>query len=125
MLCRHQQFEESHSLACCHGTALFPSGFPHQLPGRPGRQDPVGAARPCAAPRVLVMEWIDGMRCTDPEGIKASRHRCRQLHPRGGVVSGLRQLLEVRRQASAGSPHQSTPPVWLSTDAEPPRLAWH
>jgi len=43
--------------------------------------------------RVLVMEWIDGIRCTDPQAIKSSGLdvggfiRC-------GVVAGLRQLLE-------------------------------
>ena len=42
--------------------------------------------------RLLVMEWIDGIRCTDPERIRNSIHvpefvKC-------GVRSGLRQLLE-------------------------------
>ena len=44
--------------------------------------------------RVLVMEWIDGLRCTDPAGIRASGLDVSQFI-RCGVVSGLRQLLEV------------------------------
>ena len=48
----------------------------------------------CGA-RVLVMEWIDGLRCTDPAGIRASGLDVSQFI-RCGVVSGLRQLLEVR-----------------------------
>ena len=46
-------------------------------------------------PRVLVMEWIDGLRCTDPAGIRASGLDLSQFI-RCGVVSGLRQLLEAR-----------------------------
>ena len=47
----------------------------------------------CGA-RVLVMEWIDGVRCTNPAGIQASGLDVSQFI-RCGVVSGLRQLLEV------------------------------
>ena len=43
--------------------------------------------------RVLTMEWIDGMRCTDPAAIVASGIDV-DAFIRGGVVSGLRQLLE-------------------------------
>lgn len=42
---------------------------------------------------VLVMEWIDGVRCTDPAGIKAAGIDVDEFI-RVGVVSGLRQLLE-------------------------------
>ena len=45
-------------------------------------------------PRVLVMEWIDGIRCTNPAGIQLSGLDVSQFI-RCGVVSGLRQLLEV------------------------------
>ena len=45
------------------------------------------------ARRVLVMEWIDGMRCTDPASILASGIDVDEFI-RCGVVSGLRQLLE-------------------------------
>ena len=45
--------------------------------------------------RVLVMEWIDGIRCTDPAAIRASGLDMREFI-RSGVVTGLRQLLEVR-----------------------------
>ncbi|XRA98415.1 ABC1-like kinase 8 [Pycnococcus provasolii] len=41
---------------------------------------------------VIVMEWIDGIRCTDPEAI--SRELDRDTFIRTGVVSGMRQLLE-------------------------------
>ena len=44
-------------------------------------------------PKVLVMEWIDGVRCTDPNGIRASGLDVNEFI-RCGVVSGLRQLLE-------------------------------
>jgi len=44
-------------------------------------------------PQVLVMEWIDGIRCTDPDGIRASGLDVDEFI-RCGVVSGLRQLLE-------------------------------
>jgi predicted unusual protein kinase regulating ubiquinone biosynthesis (AarF/ABC1/UbiB family) len=44
-------------------------------------------------PQVLVMEWIDGVRCTDPNGIRASGLDVSEFI-RCGVVSGLRQLLE-------------------------------
>ncbi len=52
------------------------------------------------SPRVLVMEWINGMRCTDPAGIRASGIDVNEFI-RNGVVSALRQLLEVRRCAPA------------------------
>jgi len=45
------------------------------------------------ARRVLVMQWVDGMRCTDPAAILASGIDV-DAFIRGGVVSGLRQLLE-------------------------------
>ena len=44
--------------------------------------------------RVLVMEWIDGMRCTNIRGIQTSGIDVNEFI-RCGVVSGLRQLLEV------------------------------
>ena len=44
--------------------------------------------------RVLTMEWIDGLRCTDPAGIQSSGIDVDEFI-RCGVVSGLRQLLEV------------------------------
>ncbi len=47
----------------------------------------------CGA-RVLVMEWIDGMRCTNIRGIQTSGIDVNEFI-RCGVVSGLRQLLEV------------------------------
>jgi len=43
--------------------------------------------------RVLVMEWIDGLRCTDPAGIAAAGIDV-DAFIRSGVVAGLRQLLE-------------------------------
>ncbi|CAL5228284.1 g11389 [Coccomyxa viridis] len=46
----------------------------------------------CGA-RVLVMEWIDGMRCTNIRGIQTSGIDVNEFI-RCGVVSGLRQLLE-------------------------------
>lgn len=49
--------------------------------------------RDLSGPKVLVMEWIDGIRCTDVEGIKASGIDL-EAFIRTGVVSGLRQLLE-------------------------------
>jgi predicted unusual protein kinase regulating ubiquinone biosynthesis (AarF/ABC1/UbiB family) len=39
------------------------------------------------------MEWIDGIRCTDPDGIRSSGLDVEEFI-RCGVVSGLRQLLE-------------------------------
>jgi len=42
--------------------------------------------------QTLVMEWIDGVRCTDPQAIV--RELDVQQFIRVGVVSGLRQLLE-------------------------------
>lgn len=43
--------------------------------------------------KVLTMEWINGIRATDPEAIKASEVDVDEFI-RIGVVSGLRQLLE-------------------------------
>ena len=48
----------------------------------------------CGA-RILVMEWIDGLRCTDPQGIRNSGLDVEEFI-RCGVVSGMRQLLEVK-----------------------------
>lgn len=42
---------------------------------------------------VIVMEWINGMRCTDIAGIQNSGIDVEQFI-RCGVVSGMRQLLE-------------------------------
>ena len=56
--------------------------------------------RDLCGPRVLVMEWINGRRCTDPAGIRASGIDVNEFI-RGGVVSALRQLLEVRAIFSA------------------------
>ena len=42
---------------------------------------------------ILTMEWVDGVRCTDPEGIKAAGIDVDQFI-KVGVMSGLRQLLE-------------------------------
>ena len=42
---------------------------------------------------VLTMEWIDGVRCTDPAGIRAAGVDVDNFI-RVGVMSGLRQLLE-------------------------------
>ena len=53
--------------------------------------------------RMLTMEWIDGLRCTDPAGIRASGLDVDEFI-RCGVVSGLRQLLEVRYQLSESRP---------------------
>ncbi|QDZ21288.1 UbiB-like protein kinase [Chloropicon primus] len=48
--------------------------------------------RDLSGPELITMEWIDGTRCTDPEGI---RRRVKvDEFIRVGVVSGLRQLLE-------------------------------
>ena len=49
--------------------------------------------RDLSGPKVLVMEWIDGVRCTDVEMLKASGLDLDEFI-RVGVVSGLRQLLE-------------------------------
>lgn len=46
-----------------------------------------------SGPKVLVMEWIDGIRCTDVEMLKSSGLDLDEFI-RVGVVSGLRQLLE-------------------------------
>ena len=43
--------------------------------------------------RVLVMEWIDGVRCTDPQGIRSAGVDVDKFIE-VGVMSGLRQLLE-------------------------------
>ena len=43
---------------------------------------------------MLTMEWIDGLRCTDPRAIVSSGINVEEFI-RGGVVTGLRQLLEV------------------------------
>ncbi len=43
--------------------------------------------------KMLVMEWIDGIRCTDPAAIRNSSVDVDEFI-RCGVVSGLRQLLE-------------------------------
>lgn len=51
--------------------------------------------RDLSGARILTMEWIDGLRCTDPAGIQASGIDLAEFI-RCGVVSGLRQLLEVR-----------------------------
>ena len=50
--------------------------------------------RDLSGPRVLTMEWIDGLRCTDPRAIVNSGIDVEEFI-RGGVVTGLRQLLEV------------------------------
>lgn len=49
--------------------------------------------RDLSGPNVLIMEWIDGVRCTDVEALKTSGLDLGQFI-RTGVVSGLRQLLE-------------------------------
>lgn len=43
--------------------------------------------------KVLVMEWITGVRCTDPQGIRDAGIDIDEFI-RVGVISGLRQLLE-------------------------------
>jgi predicted unusual protein kinase regulating ubiquinone biosynthesis (AarF/ABC1/UbiB family) len=43
---------------------------------------------------VLVMEWIDGVRCTDPASIRASGLDLQEFI-RCGVVTGMKQLLEL------------------------------
>ena len=48
---------------------------------------------PLSSGRMLTMEWIDGIRCTDAAGIAAAGVDV-QAFIRSGVVSGLRQLLE-------------------------------
>lgn len=45
-------------------------------------------------PRMLVMEWIDGVRCTNPDAIRSSPGIVVDEFIKCGVVSGLRQLLE-------------------------------
>jgi predicted unusual protein kinase regulating ubiquinone biosynthesis (AarF/ABC1/UbiB family) len=49
--------------------------------------------RDLTTPTVLVMEWIDGVRCTDVAGLRASGLDL-PAFIRTGVVSGMRQLLE-------------------------------
>jgi len=49
--------------------------------------------RDLCSPKVIVMEWISGVRCTDPDAIRASGISV-DAFIRCGVVSGLRQLLE-------------------------------
>ena len=49
--------------------------------------------RDLSGPKVLVMEWIDGIRCTDVASLKSSGLDLDNFI-RTGVVSGLRQLLE-------------------------------
>ncbi|KAK9804231.1 hypothetical protein WJX72_002551 [[Myrmecia] bisecta] len=49
--------------------------------------------RDLSGPQMLCMEWIDGLRCTDPTAIRASAIDTAEFI-RGGVVTGLRQLLE-------------------------------
>lgn len=56
--------------------------------------------RDLSGARVLVMEWIDGMRCTNIRGIQTSGIDVNEFI-RCGVVSGLRQLLEVRGGSAA------------------------
>lgn len=50
--------------------------------------------RDLSGPRVLTMEWIDGIRCTDPQAIRASGMDVAEFI-RCGVVTGMKQLLEV------------------------------
>ena len=54
--------------------------------------------------KVLVMEWITGVRCTDPQGIRDAGIDVDEFI-RVGVISGLRQLLEVRHANLASTPH--------------------
>jgi len=49
--------------------------------------------RELSGPQMLVMEWIDGVRCTDLDGIRESGINVEEFM-RVGVVSALRQLLE-------------------------------
>lgn len=49
--------------------------------------------RDLSGPKVLVMEWIDGIRCTDAEALRSSGIDL-PAFIKTGVVSGLRQLLE-------------------------------
>ena len=48
--------------------------------------------RSLSGEQVIVMEWIDGIRCTDPEAIRRALNADDFI--RVGVVSALRQLLE-------------------------------
>ena len=84
--------------------ALF--GSPHLQTPSPVRQDfernfagdpkvkIPWVRRDLSGTRMLVMEWIDGIRCTDPAAIRTSGIDVAEFI-RCGVVSGLRQLLEV------------------------------
>jgi serine/threonine protein kinase len=49
--------------------------------------------RDLSGPQVLVMEWIDGVRCTNPEGIKEAGIDV-EAFITIGVSAALRQLLE-------------------------------
>jgi predicted unusual protein kinase regulating ubiquinone biosynthesis (AarF/ABC1/UbiB family) len=64
--------------------------------------------------RLLTMEWIDGIRCTDPAGIAAAGIDVQQFI-RVGVVSGMRQLLEYG--LFHGDPH---PVRWSRGACAPP-----
>jgi len=50
--------------------------------------------RDLSAGQVVTMEWIEGIRCTDPAAIAACPGLSVDAFIRTGVVSGLRQLLE-------------------------------
>lgn len=52
--------------------------------------------------RVVVMEWIEGIRCTDPQAIANCPTLSVDSFIRTGVVSGLRQLLEFGLFVSVG-----------------------
>jgi hypothetical protein len=75
------------SCSCHHAMALS------RLSAHHARLPPPPMHCATAGRQVLVMEWIDGLRCTDPDGIRASGLDVEQFI-RCGVVSGLRQLLE-------------------------------
>jgi len=49
-------------------------------------------SRGLSGPQIIVMEWIDGIRCTDPESVKRALNVDEFI--RVGVASGLKQLLE-------------------------------
>ena len=53
------------------------------------------ACRELSTQRLLVMEWIDGVRCTDPAGIKAAGIDVDEFI-RVGVVSGAALLFPAR-----------------------------
>ena len=71
-----------------------PQDFGRNYAGDPKVKIP-WVRRDLSGGRILVMEWIDGLRCTDPVGIQSSGIDVNEFI-RCGVVSGLRQLLEVR-----------------------------